>query len=445
MCGIEIRRKFLQMEEEDLVFLRKFKPTLEPKIDQILSDFYSHISSFDQISRIFQSPERIKHAASMQKKHWLDFVFAGIFDQRYMQKVTEIGKIHQRIGLEPRWYMAGYCIALNQITALAIRTYRRRPEIATRLVNTIHKVVFLDMDLATSVYIEQNLEATAHAVTQALEQKADLFERDVKGIVAEVSNAADTMKNSAQHLANNTRDTSMKSVAVAAAAEQAAMNIHAVTAAAEELTLSITEISCQIQRSNMVTDAMHVDMGETNKRVSSLSESTTKIGQIVNLIQAIARQTNMLALNATIEAARAGESGKGFVVVANEVKSLATKTARATEEISRHVMEVQAATDETVNSITGISRTIDQIKDISESIAAAVEEQGAATQEIARNIQQASTGTQEVSQTISQVSTAANENGEVADGVSGSASTLSHAAGRLEVQLDRFVKEIRTG
>ena len=144
----------------------------------------------------------------------------------------------------------------------------------------------------------------------------------------------------------------------------------------------------------------------TNTVVEGLAAGTQKIGEVVTLIQNIASQTNLLALNATIEAARAGEHGRGFAVVASEVKALANQTAKATEEISAQVQDIQNATGEAVNAIQAIGGTIAEIDEISSEIAAAVDQQGAATREIAGNVQQAANGTRDVNDNILSVTPA---------------------------------------
>jgi methyl-accepting chemotaxis protein len=170
-----------------------------------------------------------------------------------------------------------------------------------------------------------------------------------------------------------------------------------------------------------------------------------KVGDIVQLIGTIAGQTNLLALNATIEAARAGEAGKGFAVVASEVKSLATQTARATEDIGAQIREIQGATRDAVGATEAISQTIGRISDIAMATAAAVEQQDATTREIARNVQQAAAGTQSASDNIAGVSLAVGETKRAANVVLDSAAELADQARGLSSQVDRFLGGVRAG
>jgi methyl-accepting chemotaxis protein len=182
---------------------------------------------------------------------------------------------------------------------------------------------------------------------------------------------------------------------------------------------------------------------KTVARITALSEAATRVGNVVKLITDIAEQTNLLALNATIEAARAGEAGKGFAVVASEVKNLANQTAKATEEISAQIAGIQTATQDSVSAISGIGTTIGEISGIASAIAAAVEEQSAATQEIARNVQEAATGTSEVTSNISTVSQAAGETGAAATQVLSAAGELSSQATVLRQEFESFIHTIR--
>ena len=157
-------------------------------------------------------------------------------------------------------------------------------------------------------------------------------------------------------------------------------------------------------RSAEIADKAAEEARRTNSVVEGLAAGTQKIGEVVTLIQSIASQTNLLALNATIEAARAGEHGRGFAVVASEVKALANQTAKATEEISAQIQDIQTATGEAVSAIQAIGGTIAEIDQISTRSRPRSMQQGAATREIAGNVQQAADGTRDVNDNIVSVS-----------------------------------------
>src|SRR3984893_14523625 len=262
------------------------------------------------------------------------------------------------------------------------------------------------------------------------------FERKVGNIVNAVAVAASEMQGISASMSRSSEETARQAAAAAAASTLAAGSVGTVASATEELTASIGEIGKQVSRSAEIAEKAAEEARRTNVVVEGLASGTQKIGEVVTLIQSIASQTNLLALNATIEAARAGEHGRGFAVVASEVKALANQTAKATEEISAQIQDIQSATGEAVNAIQAIGGTIAEIDGISNEIAAAVEQQGTATTEIAANVQQAANGAAEVNDSIVSVSRAS-------DKASKATAKMLQAANGLSAQSDQLKAEVR--
>ena len=199
--------------------------------------------------------------------------------------------------------------------------------------------------------------AAQHGAAEADRQRmmselASRFEQGMQGVITGVGGRAEEMGRSAEELARVAERGRGLAEAVATRAEQASVNVQTVASATQQLAGSIREISSQVQRSVTVSSRATGETQRTSELISGLSSAAEKIGNIVQLIQAIASQTNLLALNATIEAARAGDAGKGFAIVASEVKNLASQTAQATEQIASQIATIQSATGETVAAIT---------------------------------------------------------------------------------------------
>jgi methyl-accepting chemotaxis protein len=293
---------------------------------------------------------------------------------------------------------------------------------------------------------QETAEKNAQAVAERkslLEKIAGDFEAVVGGIVGAVSSASGELTSTAGTLTKTADSTQKLSTTVAAASEEASTNVQSVASATEEMVASITEIGRQVQESNHIASEAVDQAAKTDDRITKLAQAANRIGDVTQLITTIAEQTNLLALNATIEAARAGEAGKGFAVVAQEVKQLASQTAKATNEISSQIAEMQAATQESVTAIKEIGGTIKRISEIATTIASAVEEQGAATQEITRNIQQAAHGTTQVASNISEVSNGAGMTGSGAAQVLASAHSLAEQSTRLRAEVEKFLATVR--
>jgi methyl-accepting chemotaxis protein len=313
-----------------------------------------------------------------------------------------------------------------------------------------------EMAGAVQVFKDNMIEADRLRAEQAESEKrmaaqrkadmnklADDFQSAVGQIVETVSSASTELEAAAGTLTKTAEVTQQLSGTVAAASEQASANVQSVASATEEMTSSVDEISRQVQESARISVEAVKQAQQTDQRINALSQAAGRIGDVVKLITAIAEQTNLLALNATIEAARAGEAGRGFAVVASEVKQLASQTAKATDEISTQIAGMQTATQESVAAIKEIGGTIGRISEIASTIAAAVEEQGAATQEIARNVGEAAKGTQQVASNITDVNRGAGETGSASAQVLSSAQSLSHESNHLKSEVDRFLMTVR--
>lgn len=279
---------------------------------------------------------------------------------------------------------------------------------------------------------------------EAMNQLADSFDERTSGIINALGAAATEMNATAGQMTGASKNTSHAAQIVSAAATEADSNVQTVAAAAEELTASSSEIARQISSVAQKASRASQAAESTSREVNELNSLADSIGEVVGAIKDIADQTNLLALNATIEAARAGEAGKGFAVVADEVKKLAMETAQKTEEIDDRVVKIQRAIRSSVEAVARIIDDVKQIDEATTTVASAVEEQNAATSEIGRNVSEASTGTQQVAQNIVDVQRNAQETGDAAVTVQAAAEELAKISTDLQMQVASFLSEIRS-
>ncbi|MEQ8319817.1 MAG: methyl-accepting chemotaxis protein [Rhodospirillales bacterium] len=290
---------------------------------------------------------------------------------------------------------------------------------------------------------EAQAKAAEAERAEQLRALTEVFEREIGAVLETVASAAAKLEGTAGTMSSVALQSSDQSRVVASASEEASGNVSTVAAAAEELSASIDEIGKRVSESTSAVNQANETAETANHKITTLTDASARIGDIVDVINEIAERTNLLSLNATIEAQRAGEAGKGFAVVAHEVKELARQTGQATEEVTQQIVDIQTASKDAAQALTDIKSAINYVTEITTAIAAAIEEQAAATQEIASSVEQAATGTQNVARNIVDVEKAANDTGKSADEVLVASQDLSVQATKIRDYVTNFLTSVK--
>ena len=435
---IRSRLAFVGLDRVPPQLYRDAWTLIEAALPSVLDEFYATLPKVPELLPLLagQDTERLKTA---QREHWRS-LFSGRFDAEYLERAKRIGQAHFRVGIPPHWYFAAYSFVLRRLARAIGEKERRNPARAAEIYALISGAVFIDLELSFAAYSE----AVLAGANNMLFELADNFQSTVMGAITTVSNVVSQVDGATAEInhAFETNDTMGNTAANAASDTN--QNVQAVAAATEELSASIATVIDQVGESTQVVASAREAADVSRETVARLAESARKIGGVLKLIDTIARQTNLLALNATIEAARAGDAGRGFAIVAGEVKNLARQTADATESIARQIAQVQTDTDHAVREIGRIGEVITRLDGISGVISQSMSQQGEATAEIARNVQHASAATQGISDQLSELIMS---NAEVKISVC-TISAISHeladASTNLEISLGRFLKHIQS-
>ena len=290
---------------------------------------------------------------------------------------------------------------------------------------------------------EREREEAETARSAVLAEIADSIEGEIGEVANQLRDSASGMTSSVNNLTSTIETVRSQSTNTESSSAQTANSVQTVAVAAEELRASSEEIARQMEATNGLIERVTGQASDAEQRIGGLKSAADEIGAIINLITEIAEQTNLLALNATIEAARAGEAGKGFAVVASEVKNLANQTAKATDDISRQVQSIQGETDAAVGTVSSIVEAIAELNETANTVSSTVEQQGSATSEIARSIDAASAAAKEVAGAAAVMLSEVEKNSTASQSVADGADNVLKLSDDLRGRATKMVTRLR--
>lgn len=431
----ESRNEALELEPTLTQGIRELRPEFE-RYTQLATDVIERQGRGDRAGaqalfpRFLEQFERIEPLAERLSE---TIEHENEADQQALTRTTNTGQIVMLV-------MTVLAALLLLVVAGRVTTSIVQP-LAT-MGRVMDEVAAGDLDARTGVRTEDELGHLGGAIDRAVESMAHALAGIARNAEAVAASAA-SLERVSEDLNRSADETSTRSQQASAAAEEVDASVRMVAQSSQQMTTSIREVTQGTHEAVTVgATAMRV-AGEANTTIRQLGESSEQIDNVVRAISSIAEQTNILALNAEIEAARAGEAGRGFSVVANEVKDLAKETARATEDIARRVSTIRSDSRAAVQAIAEITRIIERIESTQNHIAENMKEQSGGIGEISRGMSEASIGTAEIANNITAVAAVAERGATSAQETRRAAEALAAQSAELQEQVGAFRFSIR--
>ncbi len=419
--------------------LRRLWPVLQPALREGIDRFIEAEKVMPSVDTIFRThSDWIRKVETEHLRH----VLSGEFGEAYVASCQELSEQEQKIGLTSRTRMiAGTLVLQTAIDALA-RRFRFSPRKLAAATQVVSRALAFDIATTMTFYQDAAL-ARSEARRKKIEAAICEFEAAIKETVDAVKSVSQSLSAGSTQMGSAAVQTSERMKSAALAARSTADMAEATAAATEEMSQSIAEIGSQSSEGLSLAKRAAMSTSVSTERLKALSDAVGQIGSMVDTISSIAGQTNLLALNATIEAARAGEAGRGFSVVASEVKALAAQTGRATEDIAQQIAAIRHATEQMTSQIDSVAEAVREISSVATSIESAVYEQTAATKEIAASAHKASQTTAQATRDVQTVEAAMQQSLEVVKEFGKLTDLLSSGASDLEAKVARFFSSVR--
>ncbi|ACB93739.1 globin-coupled sensor protein [Beijerinckia indica] len=481
--ALQERLDFMEIEAATKASLNALWPQVESAIGPILTRFYDKISRTPATSRFFTDKSHMGHARQRQLDHW-KVLFNAEFGADYERAVLAIGRTHARLGLEPRWYIGAYALIGEGLVETLIEqqwpkllpsAHKQAAKVSSSLAS-VWKALLLDIELSISAYLEaietERRKAEAERLAIETEQKeaihllagalarlaqGDLVSRldgeigaefaslkedfndtvgKVHRILTAVVQATDSIRGGTDEMARAADDMARRT-------EQQAARLQETAASLDKVTRGIGEAATQAHQASKIAASTREEamqsgqiVAEATTAMSAIEASSGQISRIIGVIDEIALQTNLLALNAGVEAARAGETGKGFAVIASEVRALAQRSAEAAKEIKSLIRTSEA-------QVGGGVALVGKAGEALERIITRVGEIDGFVAEIAHSSERQARGLSEINATIRQMDQITQQNAAMVEESTATTHLLAAETFDLAKLMDNFQLERR--